>query len=224
MPARGAEFAFRDRQWNVTKELEASQIDARAAWKTEVSRVVGSKIDEAEVAEHQRQIAGVAILGIGVLACEGEIHQVAAIHARRHIPNFQRLVTKRAVSGLHNRTGGAFYIAASGQVKHSSSAPRVQYEAHWLTNADCTSLHHRSIDACVVLVQPDDCLRRRGMATRNGLACFPPLPGRELRPERCDQHWTGYPGVRSAATLPSSGICGTMKKGMKRIRHDLGAW
>jgi hypothetical protein len=39
MPARGAELAFRDRQWNVAKELEASQIDARAAWKTEVGRL-----------------------------------------------------------------------------------------------------------------------------------------------------------------------------------------
>ena len=39
------------------------------------------------------------------------------------------------------------------------SVPRVQYEAHWLANTDYAGLHHRSIDARVVLVQPDDCLQ-----------------------------------------------------------------
>lgn len=109
MPARGAEFAFRDGPWNLAKELPVSQChkQARAAWQPEVSRVVGSEIDVAEVAEHKRQIAEEAILGIGVLAGGVELHHVTTIHARRHIPNFQRLVAERAVSGLHNRTGGA---------------------------------------------------------------------------------------------------------------------
>src|SRR3989339_180492 len=41
-------------------------------------------------------------------------------------------------------------------VTRSSSAPHVHYEAYWIANANCTSLHHRSINTSGVVVQPDD--------------------------------------------------------------------
>src|SRR5258706_11786653 len=40
------------------------------------------------------------------------------------------------------------------------SAPRVHNQVYRLANEDCAGLHHRSIDARVVLVQSHDCLQR----------------------------------------------------------------
>jgi hypothetical protein len=90
MTAMGAAFVFGDDRLNLTNEFPTCDFYARTEWQPEKRRVIRTKINVAEVAQHKRKPAEDAILGVGVLSSPRLLNfsrMAATLHARADFAN-----------------------------------------------------------------------------------------------------------------------------------------
>ena len=92
------------RRMDITDKTHGPETDLRARWKTKVLRIIGTEVDQATVAQNERQTGKHLVFGKCMLPSAKVLELIraaSAVMTGRDLPHFEGSVAKRAHRFLH---------------------------------------------------------------------------------------------------------------------------